>query len=112
MPQVQSSLKGTVAPPVANRTSMSGALFWKSASRGISQRVAKVGPTPTVSTRDAADRGDVRGQVGELVEQLRQPGLIGAARGGGHEPVGLAFEQRHAEPLLEQMHHPADRGAA
>ena len=55
-------------------------------------------------------RGDVGGQVGELVEQLRQSGLIGAARRGGREPVGLALEQRHAEALLEQLHHPADRG--
>jgi hypothetical protein len=30
---------------------MSGATFWNSASRGISQRIANVGPTPTVSTR-------------------------------------------------------------
>ena len=51
MPQVQSSLNGTVSPPVAKRTSMSGARFWKFASRGINQRIANVGPTPTVSTR-------------------------------------------------------------
>ena len=51
MPQVQSSLNGSASPPVAKRTSMSGACFWKSASRGMSQRIANVGPTPTVSTR-------------------------------------------------------------
>ena len=51
MPQVQSSLKGAAAPPVAKRTSISGATFWNSAKRGISQRIANVGPTPTVSTR-------------------------------------------------------------
>ena len=55
MPQVQSSANGAATPPVVNRTSMSGSTFWKSASRGISQRIAKVGPTPMVSTRSPAD---------------------------------------------------------
>ena len=47
----QVTAMGSASPPVAKRTSMSGAAFWKSASRGISQRIANVGPTPTVSTR-------------------------------------------------------------
>jgi hypothetical protein len=50
MPQVQSSLNGAATPPVVMRTSTSGAILPNSASRGISQRIAKVGPTPTVST--------------------------------------------------------------
>jgi hypothetical protein len=49
MPQLQLSENGTAAPPVVIRTSTPGARRWKSASRGISQRMAKVGPTPTVS---------------------------------------------------------------
>jgi hypothetical protein len=54
MPQLQSSPNGTAAPPVVMRTSMSGSSFRKSASRGISHRIAKVGPTPMVSTRTLA----------------------------------------------------------
>jgi hypothetical protein len=33
-----------------NLTSISGASAWNAVSRGISHLVAKVGPTPTVST--------------------------------------------------------------
>jgi hypothetical protein len=55
-------------------------------------------------------RGDLRGQVRELIEDRRQPALIGAAGGGEREPVRLALEQRHAQALLEQLHHPADGG--
>jgi hypothetical protein len=51
MPQFQSSPNGAAAPPVVIRTSMSGASWRKSASRGISHLMAKVGPTPMVSTR-------------------------------------------------------------
>ena len=54
MPQLQSSANGAAAPPVVMRTSMSGSSLRKSASRGISQRIAKVGPTPMVSTRTLA----------------------------------------------------------
>ncbi len=54
MPQLQSSPNGTATPPVVKRTSMAGSCRRKSASRGISQRIAKVGPTPMVSTRKAA----------------------------------------------------------
>ena len=78
MPQVQSSLNGAAAPPVVMRTSTSGAILPKSARRGISQRIAKVGPTPTVSTR-ARPRLHLVGQVRERVEDLRQPGLIARA---------------------------------
>jgi hypothetical protein len=38
-------------PPVAMRTPMPGSVLRNCASRGISQRIAKVGPTPMVSTR-------------------------------------------------------------
>ena len=51
MPQLQSSPKGAAAPPVVMRTSMSGSCLRKSTSRGMNQRIAKVGPTPMVSTR-------------------------------------------------------------
>ena len=54
--------------------------------------------------------GDLRSERGQRIEDRRQPVLIGAAGGGERELVGLALEQRHAEPLLEQMHHAADRG--
>jgi len=50
MPQVHSSLNGLKAPPVARRTSISGCFAWKLARRGISQRMANDGPTPSVST--------------------------------------------------------------
>jgi hypothetical protein len=50
MPQLQSSPNGAAAPPVVMRTSMSGSSTRKSASRGISHLMAKVGPTPMVST--------------------------------------------------------------
>ena len=109
MPQVHSSLYGTVAPPVAKRTSTSGAHFCRSASRGMSQRVAKVGPTPIVSTRDPAIAATCAVMQRELVEDRRQSRLVGAPGGGEGEAVRLAVEQRHAEPLLEQLHHPADR---
>jgi hypothetical protein len=55
-------------------------------------------------------RGDLRGQVRELIEDRRQTALIGAAGGGEGEPIRLALEQRHADALLEQRHHPADGG--
>ena len=51
MPQLQSSPNGTDAPPVVKRTSMSGSSLRNSDRRGISQRIAKVWPTPIVSTR-------------------------------------------------------------
>jgi hypothetical protein len=51
----------------------------------------------------------LRRQTGELIEDLRQARLIAAARRCQHEPIGLALEQRHAETLLEKLHHPADR---
>ena len=51
MPQLQSSANGAAAPPVVSRTSMSGATARNADRRGISQRIAKVGPTPMVSTR-------------------------------------------------------------
>ncbi len=51
MPQLQSSPNGTDAPPVVKRTSMSGSSLRNSDRRGISQRIAKVWPTPMVSTR-------------------------------------------------------------
>ena len=88
---------------------MSGSCLRKSASRGISHFIAKVGPTPMVSTRTLGGRGDLRGEACERIEDRRQPALIGAAGGGGDQAVGLALEQRHAEPIFQQMHHPADR---
>jgi hypothetical protein len=42
--------------------------------------------------------------------KLRETGLIGASGRRRKEPIGLALEQRHGKPRLEQMHHPADRG--
>ncbi len=63
-----------------------------------------------VSTRDAGGRRDLRGQARQRIEDRRQPALIGAARRRSDEAVGLALEQRDAEPLFQQMHHPADRG--
>ena len=50
-PQLQSSAKGAATPPVVMRTSILGSCLRKSARCGISQRIAKVGPTPMVSTR-------------------------------------------------------------
>jgi hypothetical protein len=62
-----------------------------------------------VSTRALPHRGDLRGEVCQRVEQLRQPGLIGTPGRRREQAVRLALEQRHAEPRFEQMHHPADR---
>jgi hypothetical protein len=58
----------------------------------------------------ARHRRDLLGEEGELVENVRQPRLVGAAGGGEHQAIGLALEQRDAEPLFEQLHHAADRG--
>jgi hypothetical protein len=46
----------------------------------------------------------------ERIEDRREPALIGAARLRQHELVGLALEQRDAEPFFQQMHHAADGG--
>ena len=58
----------------------------------------------------ARRRRDLRGQACQRIEDRRQPALIGLSRRGHHQPVGLALEQRDAEPLFQQMHHAADRG--
>ncbi len=58
----------------------------------------------------ARRRRDLRGEARQRVEDRRQPALIGAAGRRGDEAVRLALEQRDAEPLLQQVHHPADRG--
>ena len=71
--------------------------------------MAKVGPTPIVRMRSLACR-DLRGQAGERIEQRRQAGLVGAAGGRDEKPVCLPLEQRYPEPVLEEMHHSADRG--
>jgi hypothetical protein len=78
----------------------------KSANRGISQGRADA------DGQDPQCRGGrhLRGEACERVEDRRQPALIGAAGLRHHQPVGLALEQRDAEPLLQKMHHPADRG--
>ena len=51
----------------------------------------------------------MRRQARQRVEDRRQPALIGAPGGGHFQPVRLALEQDNSEPLLQQMHHPADR---
>ena len=90
MPHVQSSANGAAAPPVVMRTSTSGAPAGRSARRGISQRMAKVGPTPTREHLALAGRGDLTGQPRERVEQRRQPGTDRRApAGGGREAVGV-----------------------
>ena len=58
---------------------------------------------------DARRRGHLRGQARQRIEDRRQPALIGAPRRRHRQPVGLALEQRDAEPLFQQMHHPGDR---
>jgi hypothetical protein len=58
---------------------------------------------------DAGGRGDLRGQARQRVEYRRQSALIGAPRLCHHQAVGLALEQRDAEPLFQKMHHPGDR---
>ena len=59
---------------------------------------------------DAQARGRryLRGEARQRIEDRRQPALIGAACLRQHELVGLALEQRDAEPLFQEMHHPAD----
>jgi hypothetical protein len=50
------------------------------------------------------------GEACQRIEDRRQAALIGAARLRQHQAVGLALEQRDAEPLFQQMHHATDRG--
>ena len=109
MPQVQSSLNGLMAPPVASRTSISGCRRWKPASRGISQRTANDGPTPSVSTGVRAHRGDLLGDARDRVEGRGEARLQRLALRRQRKPVRQPLEQREAEALLEQPHHAADR---
>jgi hypothetical protein len=54
-------------------------------------------------------RRHLRGQARQRVEDRCQSELVGAPGAGHGELVGLALEQRDAEPVLEQVHHAADR---
>ena len=109
MPQLQSSPKGAAAPPVVMRTSIVGLLL-------AEIRQPRDQPAHRESRADAdgqhahdGRRRHLRGQARQRIEDRRQPALIGAPRRRQRQPVGLALEQRDAEPLLQQVHHPADR---
>ena len=56
----------------------------------------------------ARHRGHLFGEIREPIEKLSEAGLVGASGRCRFQPVGLALEQRQAEAVFQQVHHPAD----
>jgi hypothetical protein len=52
---------------------------------------------------------DLRRQVSDGVKQGREPGLVSAPGCRQGEPVSRPLEQGDPQPLLKQVHQPADR---
>ena len=88
---------------------MSGSLRRKSANRRNEPARGKGRPDADRQRARVALHRHLRGQICERVEQRCEAGLIGAPGGGHRQPVRGPLEQRNADPVLEQMHHPADR---
>ena len=67
-------------------------------------------PDPNGQNACAGLCGHLGCQGGESIEDGSEARLIGEPGRRHGKPVRFALEQRYAKPVLQQMHHSADRG--
>src|SRR6186713_1691120 len=99
MVAVQSG-RSSVGSPIAvtTRTSIPGCARWKPGRRGISQRIAKVGPTAMVPAGPTLQARNRRFQFAESIREPRPENPSGLAQ---LQRIGAAREQGMAEPELD-----------